>query len=94
MVKHAGHNLVLALTFLALSVPAGRAFAQSATTTSTGSAVTLSSVAGTDSEPQDVTGTDPEPQDVTGTDPEPQDVTGTDPEPQSMVDMMILQIIQ
>ena len=47
MVKHAAHNLVLALTFLALTVPAGRAFAQSTTTTPT-----LSSPIGTDPEPQ------------------------------------------
>ncbi len=47
MVKHAAHNLVLALTFLALTVPAGRAFAQSTTTTPA-----LSSPIGTDPEPQ------------------------------------------
>jgi hypothetical protein len=57
MVKHAAHNLVLALTFLALTVPAGRAFAQSTTTTPT-----ASGVGGTDPEPQGVGGTDPEPQ--------------------------------
>jgi hypothetical protein len=58
MVKHAAYKLALALTLLALAVPAGSAFAQSVT--------------GTDPEPQSVTGTDPEPQSVTGTDPEPQ----------------------
>ena len=47
MIKHAAHNLVLALTLLALTVPAGRAFAQSTTTTPT-----PSSVGGTDPEPQ------------------------------------------
>lgn len=47
MVKHAAHKLVLALTFLALTVHAGGAFAQSATTTPT---------------PLGVGGTDPEPQ--------------------------------
>ena len=36
MVRHAVHNLVLALTLLALTVPAGRAFAQSTTTSPTG----------------------------------------------------------
>ena len=79
MIKHAAHNLVLALTLLALTVHAGRAFAQSATTTPT---------------PSGVTGTDPEPQGVTGTDPEPQGVTGTDPEPQSTMEMIILQILE
>jgi len=59
MVKHAAHKLVLALTLLALTMHAGRAFAQS---TITGSASTQSSVTGTDPEPQSVTGTDPEPQ--------------------------------
>ena len=62
MIKHAAHNLVLALTFLALTVHAGRAFAQSTTTSTAGSAPTPSSVTGTDPEPQSVTGTDPEPQ--------------------------------
>jgi len=79
MIKHAAHNLVLALTLLALTAPAGRAFAQSTTTTQT---------------PSSVTGTDPNPQGITGTDPEPQGVTGTDPEPQSMIEMIILQILE
>lgn len=57
MIKHAAHNLVLALTFLALTVPAGRAFAQSATKTPT-----PSGIGGTDPEPQGIGGTDPEPQ--------------------------------
>jgi len=47
MIKHAAHNLVLALTLLALTAPAGRAFAQSTTTTPP-----PSSVGGTDPEPQ------------------------------------------
>jgi hypothetical protein len=85
MVKHVAHKLVLALTILALTLPVGRAFAQSATP---------STVTGTDPEPQTVTGTDPEPQTVTGTDPEPQTVTGTDPEPQSTIEMIILQIFE
>jgi hypothetical protein len=57
MIKHAAHNLILALTFLALTVPAGRAFAQSITTTPA-----PSGVGGTDPEPQGIGGTDPEPQ--------------------------------
>ncbi len=57
MIKHAAHNVVLALTFLALTVPAGRAFAQSATTTPA-----PSGIAGTNPEPQGVAGTNPEPQ--------------------------------
>lgn len=65
MVKHAAHNLVLALTLLALTVSAGRAFAQSTTTSPTGPAPSPSSVTGTDPEPQSVTGTDPEPQSTT-----------------------------
>jgi hypothetical protein len=48
MIKHAARKLVFALTLLALTVPAGRAFAQSTTTT----APTPSSVGGTDPEPQ------------------------------------------
>jgi hypothetical protein len=82
MVKHAAHKLVLALTLLALTMHAGRAFAQSTTT------------AGSASTPSSVTGTDPEPQSVTGTDPEPQSVTGTDPEPQSTIVLMMLQILE
>jgi hypothetical protein len=62
MIKHAAHNLVLALTLLALTVPAGRAFAQSTPATPTGLTPTPSSVGGTDPEPQSVGGTDPEPQ--------------------------------
>jgi hypothetical protein len=62
MVKHTAHKLVLALTFLALTVHAGGAFAQSTTTTPTGPAPTPSGVGGTDPEPQGVGGTDPEPQ--------------------------------
>jgi hypothetical protein len=57
MIKHAAHNLVLALVFIALTVPAGRAFAQSTPTTPT-----PSSIGGTDPEPQSIGGTDPEPQ--------------------------------
>jgi hypothetical protein len=62
MVKHAARNLVLALTLLALTVHAGKGFAQSTLTTPTGLAPTPSSVGGTDPEPQSVGGTDPEPQ--------------------------------
>lgn len=52
MIKHAARRLVLASTLLALTVSAGGAFAQSPTTTPTGSAPTPSSVGGTDPEPQ------------------------------------------
>ena len=57
MIKHAAHNLVLALTLLALTVPAGRAFAQSTTTTPT---------------PAGIGGTDPPPPGVGGADSVPQ----------------------
>lgn len=89
MVKHAAHKLVLALTLLALTMCAGRAFAQSTTTAPSPSGVT-----GTDPVPQGVTGTDPVPQGVTGTDPVPQGPTGTDPETQSTAELMILQILE
>jgi hypothetical protein len=52
MVKHAVRKLVLASTLLALTMHAGRAFAQSTTATSTVPAPTPSSVGGTDPEPQ------------------------------------------
>jgi hypothetical protein len=84
MAKYTAHKLVLSLTLLALTMHAGRAFAQSTTTTPSGSTPA----------PSSVTGTDPEPQSVTGSDPEPQSVTGTDPEPQSTTLLMMLQVLQ
>jgi hypothetical protein len=79
MIKHAAHNLALALTLLALTLPAGGVFAQSATTTPT---------------PSGVAGTNPEPQGVAGTNPEPQGVAGTNPEPQSTMEVIMLEILQ
>jgi hypothetical protein len=52
MIKHAARNLVLASTLLALTMHAGRTFAQSTTTTATVPAPTPTSVGGTDPEPQ------------------------------------------
>jgi hypothetical protein len=52
MVKQAVQNSILALMLLALTLQAGRASAQSTTTTPTVPALTPSSVGGTDPEPQ------------------------------------------
>ena len=52
MIKHAVRKLALASTLLALTMHAGRAFAQSTSTPPTVPAPTPSSVGGTDPEPQ------------------------------------------
>ncbi len=52
MIKHAARKLTFAFSLVVLTVPAGRAFAQPTTPTTTAPVATPSSVTGTDPEPQ------------------------------------------